>query len=116
MKIIRCTQSQQWHQKKRLKFFHLVLMGIFLSVLLGLTGCGDGGGGYSSSDYHRLESENRSLQDKNSQLQKELDDCRNRNGYLFVSTWVAGFSCVALFCVGLACGWKIKKLVLANEK
>lgn len=112
MKLIRSSLNRQWASKTRRKLFHLVLLSIFSAVLLSVSGCGSGGGSDNSAYVSRLESENKSLHSENERLKKQVQ----KDGYLLIATWLAGFSCVALFSVGLACGMKIKKSVLANEK
>jgi len=101
-----------------MKIKNLCRTAFVVTVLLVMSGCGDGGGGggISSSDYNRVEQENQSLKFQNDKLKKDLEDYKNKAGNLFISTWLAGFSAVALFCVGFACGVKVKKSILANEK
>jgi len=103
---------------KQFKFIHALLLGVFVAILLTVCGCGDGGGN-NSAYIKQLQSENASLHSENDRLKNENEDLQNQikeNGYFRVATWIAIPSCFALFCIGLACGMKIKKFVLTNEK
>jgi len=63
----------------------------------------------------RLIAENTGLNKKNEDLHGENGRLKTRQGYLVLSTGVAGTTAVALFCVGLAVGIRIRRGISQNE-
>ena len=100
-----------------LKLFYALMLAMLCAVLL--SGCPWGGGGSDGSTDAQnalLLHENFELTRENSALRTEITKVKSREGYLVMSVGMSIFSAAILLCVGLACGMRIKKAVLAHEE
>ena len=109
------------HSKKSLFRIALLLLTCAL-----LTGCPDGKPPSPDAtlvaenrrliaDNERLTSESATIRKRNDELQTDNGNLKSRQGYLVLSTGVAIAAAIALFCVGLAVGMRIRRQHTQDE-
>jgi hypothetical protein len=109
------------HSEK--SFYRIALL---LLTCAFFTGCRDGKppspdatlvaeNGRLIADNERLTGENTTLRKRNDELQTHIGNLKSHQGYLVLSTGVAVVAAIALFCVGLSVGMRIRRQHTQDE-
>ena len=67
------------------------------------------------ADNERLTNESAAIRKRNDDLQTDNGNLKSRQGYLVLSTGVAIAAAIALFCVGLAVGMRVRRQHTQDE-